>query len=326
MTIQKYITLLSVIIILVSCKQNQKKPVPVTDNDIVEEKEIIEKNKTPIRSKTDTLYYVYANGLTFREQPSLTAKKISTLKYLEPVYLLKNHPDKQETISDEGNTIIGNWVYVRLLNGKKGYLFNGFLRTVNELDSLPPKGMLAEELLINGKLNIKSTKEEFINVLGKPDSIKSFIVVEDDDLVGEKNEYYYEDIYYIEENVAEYFGTEEGDLMWYDSPETQLFYKNGVAYEELNNEISFLSINFMSDENNFLDYDGFRIDSQTTKQEIITIFPITTKENKWCYENKEEFCSFDFGFMRTKDTGSEISWNLSFTNQKATTFSFYYYD
>jgi len=267
--------------------------------------------------------YTIANRLSLRKNPLLDAKRITVLKYLEPLEIIENLPNKKETIEDkEDGTIHGNWCKVRLLNGTEGYAFNGYIKPFGELsEKLFPKGIEEDELLINGKLKTTTTLDYFLEVIGKPDSIKYYQVVKDD--YSDKIERTYIDgILYIIQNTDQHL--ELGDGGWiYDDLDVHFYYKNGIEYEELNGEVGFSNIDFTQN-NNYLEYNGFRIDSTTTLKAITKLFPIQSIHKPWRYD-EDDGQFFEFGTIREKNNGTEVFWQLH-CSKKATSFNVYWYD
>lgn len=273
---------------------------------------------------TKELYYSIANRLSLRKGPSLQAKKIKILKYLEPMEVIENLVDKKETVLDNEDGIIkGNWCHIKLLNGTEGYVFNGYIKPFEELsDKLNQKGIEADELLINGKLKVTTSLDEFLEVMGKPDSIKSYTIVDDwnANLI---HKHYEDGVLIIQEETDPHL--ELGDGGWvYQDLEMQFFYKNGIEYEELEGEVGFASIDFMQN-NNFLVYNGIRIDSSTTLKTIAKLFPIQTINKRWRYDSENYAHFYEFGTLREKNDATEIYWQLYY-DKKATSFNVYWYD
>jgi len=269
-------------------------------------------------------YYTTANRLSLRKNPSLDAELITVLKYLEPIVIIKNLQHKKEIIDDsELGEIRGNWCRVKLLNGKEGYIFNGYIAPFEQLsEQLNPKGIVPEELLINGKLKTTTALSRFLDVMGKPDSVKYYTVVKDDFSQKIKREHK-NGIVYISQNVPYEENLDLFGSSWiYDDVKTRHYYKNGIEYEELNGEVSFSSIDFKN--NNYIMYNGFRIDSATTLNTIIKLFPIQSIHKSWRY-NDHPSKLYEFGTVREKNNGSEIYWQL-YCDQKASSFNVYWYD
>ncbi len=273
---------------------------------------------------SQTFYYTIANRLSLRKTPSLNGERITILKYLAPLELIENLPHKKEIIDDaERGEIKGNWCKVKLLNGEEGYVFNGYLSSFENLSSKSiRKGIEPQELLINGKLKTTTTLNRFLEVMGKPDSIRYYKVVKDDDFSDKTNRTYKNGILYIQQITSyNYF---DGDGGWvYDDIKMKFYYKNGIEYEELNGEVSFVDINFNLN-NNHIIYNGFKIDSTTTLKTITQLFPIQSIQTHWRY-NDYPSKLYEFGNLREKNSGSEIYWQL-YCDEKARSFNVYWYD
>lgn len=268
--------------------------------------------------------YTIANRLSLRETPSLDAKRITVLKYLEPLEIIENLPNKKDSIEDQEDGIInGNWCKVRLLNGIEGYAFNGYIKEFGELsEKLNPKGIESDELLINGKLKTTTTLKRFLEVMEKPDSIRSYKVVKDD-FSGKTNREFKNGILNVVQNTP-YNYLEYGDGGWvYDDVRMKYYYKNGIEYEELNGEVGFSSVDFTQN-NNYLIYNGFKIDSSTTLQTVVRLFPVQSinKPRKYDVDAGEVF---EFGTVRAKNQGTEIYWQLD-CSKKVKSFNVYWYD
>ncbi|WP_299313660.1 SH3 domain-containing protein [uncultured Aquimarina sp.] len=269
-------------------------------------------------------FYTIANRLSLRKKPSLDAQRITVLKYLEPMEVIENLPNKKETIEDEEDgPVHGNWCKVRLLNGTEGYTFNGYIIPFNKLsEKLNPKGIEGNELLINGKLKTISTLNDFLEVMGRPDSIRSYNVVEND-FSGKIQREYENEILHIVQDIP-YNYLEYGEGGWiYNDINMKYYYKNGIEYEELNGETAFSNIDFTIN-NNYLEYNGFRIDSSTTLKTITKLFPIQFISRRQRY-NHNDGMLFQFGAIREKNNGSEIYWQLN-CSKKAESFNVYWYD
>ncbi|WP_157730271.1 SH3 domain-containing protein [Tenacibaculum jejuense] len=271
-----------------------------------------------------TYYYTTANRLSVRKTPSLNGERITILKYMSPLELVEDLPSKKEIVNDvELGKIRGNWCKVKLLNKQEGYVFNGYLSSFENLSSKSiPKGIEPQELLINGKLKTTTTLNRFLEVMGKPDSIKYYKVVKED-FSDKINRTYKNGILYIQQ-ITPYDYFDYGGGGWiYDDVKMKFYYKNGVEYEELNGEVSFADINFSLNNNHIL-YNGFKIDSTTTLKTITQLFPIQSIQKFWRY-NDYPSKLYEFGVVRNKNSGSEINWQL-FCDEKARSFNVYWYD
>jgi len=270
-------------------------------------------------------HYTIANRLSLRKKPSLDAERITVLKYLEPVEVLENFPNKKETIEDKQDGIIqGNWCKIRMLDSTEGYAFNGYIQSFSKLSKeLGPKGIEANELRINGTLKTKTTLERFLEVIGTPDSIRSYKVVKDD-FSGTTHREYQNGILYIVQNTP-FEELDYGEGGWiYDDVAMTYYYKNGIEYEELNGEVSFSNIDFTQN-NNYLTYNGSKIDSTTSLKTISNLFPVQSM-HIWRRYDDTDGEVFEFGTTREKsNNGFETYWQL-YCEKKARGFNVYWYD
>lgn len=324
----KYKTnILILLLVLISCKNNTKSKSAPTDSlrkginnlDLVtiEKREVITSKKSKINTDKE-YFYTIANKLSLREKPSLDSKRILILRYLEPIEILENLTYKAETIIDEKEgKIKGNWCKVKLLNGQIGYVFSGYIKSFSDLSpKLKPKGIDDADFLINGKLKAYTSLKELLNYIEKPDSIKSFNVVKDDYTYNVKRKYK-NGVLYIIENTDQYF--ELGDGGWiYQDFNVKFYYKNGIEYEELDEKVGFVSLDFNIN-NNYLEYCGIRIDSSTSYKEICKLFPIQTKK---------EDCSkgIEINATRSKNDFIDAFYILNLENGKPQKFYYYWYD
>ncbi|WP_158596991.1 SH3 domain-containing protein [Aquimarina sp. BL5] len=251
-----------IIIILIiglffSCKKKKQQPKKI--EEAITSK-TVEKREKSRNSKE--YFYTVANRLSLRKKPSLAAKRIAVLKYLEPLEIIENFPNKKETISDKKDGIVrGNWCKVRLLNGIEGYAFNGYIKSFEELpQKLNPKGIEPNELLINGKLKTTTSLKYFLDIIGKPDSIMSYELSKKNDFSDKIEREDRDGILYILQNINAFTDANNGDFLdagyggWvYNNIRMKYFYKNGIEYEELNGEVSFSNIDFAIN-NNFITY------------------------------------------------------------------------
>ena len=79
----------------------------------------------PFVNAQELAYVVADNGLSIREKPNLTSKKIGKLKYGQPIKI-ENDTGEKLVILDNGKTITGNWVKVKTRT-QYGYVFGGYL-------------------------------------------------------------------------------------------------------------------------------------------------------------------------------------------------------
>lgn len=72
--------------------------------------------------------YVNAdNGLLFRKQPDRKSERIGKLAYANQVHVLEN-TGLSLNVLDNGDTITGEWVYIRdVKTSNRGYVFSGYL-------------------------------------------------------------------------------------------------------------------------------------------------------------------------------------------------------
>ncbi|GAA4114243.1 hypothetical protein GCM10022393_13570 [Aquimarina addita] len=87
---------------------------------------------------------------------------------------------------------------------------------------------------------------------------------------------------------------ELGNGGWvYDDFNIRFYYKNGMEYEELNEAVGFSNIDFMLNDN-YLEYNGFRIESSTTLKTITRLFPIQSINKRMRYDDPQEEL-YEFG-------------------------------
>ncbi|MBL3657617.1 hypothetical protein [Fulvivirga sediminis] len=276
------------------------------------------------RPSTDYHYTIF-NMVTLYEEPSFTSEKVVDLKYLAPVEVMEKLEGKEEVVVEveKSESVQGNWCKVKILNGTQGYVFDGFIRSFTQLpDKLLPKGIETDELLINGKLKAVTSLDQFIDVLGKPDSIRYYNIIEGYNEVGDITRQQKDGVLYVIENVDQIL--EYGDGGWiYDDLRVHFYYKAGIEYEELEGEVSFSNIDFTKN-NNFLLYNGFKIDSSTSFIEIAKLFPIHTI-NARISDDDDASTSYEFCGRRDKNQAADIYWILS-CSRNAEQFFVYWYD
>ena len=114
-------------------------------------------------------YVTAKSGLLCREKPN--GKVIHKFSYGTEVEII-DRTDIELTINDDGKTITGNWVEVRIENSNKtGYVFDGFLKPVMYLNSkliaelTPPsfvKNSNSNGLILKGTHNLYDNKLNII--------------------------------------------------------------------------------------------------------------------------------------------------------------------
>ncbi|MEM1320664.1 MAG: SH3 domain-containing protein [Bacteroidota bacterium] len=85
------------------------------------------------QSRPAMVYVTAESGLVYREQPAVDAKKLGTLEFGSLLQVLKK-TGIQLDIQDEGKTVTGEWIKVRLIDHDwrdpestpTGYVFSGF--------------------------------------------------------------------------------------------------------------------------------------------------------------------------------------------------------
>lgn len=115
----------------------------------------------------DKLYVLAANGLSLREGPDISNRKLANLKHGAVLTVLAEDLLKYPFAITEfsGYEIEGHWVKVQTWDDKTGYVFDGYLsryqapKKVLLTDHLDPKYVVAEQyLMVHSKRKGKPVK------------------------------------------------------------------------------------------------------------------------------------------------------------------------
>lgn len=133
---KKILTLLILLTVL-CCKNENKTLIASSNSKILSSKKTIE-NAYKTIDKSERFFNTYVvtakSGLSVRNKPSLTGKKIGKLPYMSQITILETTKESL-TINDDEKVIKGHWVKINdnaSNDWNSGYVFNGFLQEKTE--------------------------------------------------------------------------------------------------------------------------------------------------------------------------------------------------